>query len=218
MHIPDGIISGEVITAGFVVSSALLALSLKKAKENFGDELVPVMGMLAAFIFAGQMLNFPIGGGVSGHFTGAALAAIILGPYRGFLVMTLVLIVQCFGFADGGVTVLGVNTFNMAAVGCFSGYLIFRLVFKAMERHDKSAVIAGAAAAWISVVTAAVMVGIELWLSGKASLQTVIPMLALPYAIIGLVESLVTSAAIAMLMKHRHDLIRGFSISHHPSS
>ncbi len=207
MHIPDGILSGEVIISGFVLSGTILAVSLKQAGKGTDDEFIPMMGVLAAFIFAGQILNFPIGGGVSGHFTGAALAALLLGPLRGFLVMTLVLIVQCLGFADGGVTALGVNTLNMAVAGCFAGYFGFMVIQRISGGSDKSMIIAAGAGAWISVMAAALLVAVELWLSGKASLMTAAVMLAGPYAIIGIVESVVTAAAVTVMIKHRRDLI-----------
>lgn len=207
MHIPDGILSGEVIAAGFIVSAAVMAVTLKQDKRGAGDEFIPLMGVLAAFIFAGQMLNFPLGGGVSGHFTGAALAALMLGPWRGFLVMTLVLIVQCFGFADGGITALGVNVLNMAVTGCFAGYYSFKIIHKISTGSGKSMLIASGVAAWISVMAAALLVAVELWLSGRASLITASIMLAGPYAVIGIVESLVTSAALMMMVKHRPDLV-----------
>ena len=122
MHIPDGFISAPVATAGIVVAAGCIAYAVKATNEKMGEKQIPLMGVLAAFIFAAQMLNFPIAGGTSGHLIGAALAAILLGPWAGILIMTCVLAVQCLVFQDGGLFALGVNIFNMGIVASFVGY------------------------------------------------------------------------------------------------
>ena len=118
MHIPDGFVSAPVAVGGYVASGVGVGWALRKLGRQLDDRMVPVIGMMTAFIFAAQMLNFPIGGGTSGHFMGGALAVFVLGPAAGLLSLMLVLVLQCLLFADGGVTALGANVFNMAVIGC----------------------------------------------------------------------------------------------------
>ncbi len=117
MHIPDGFLSPEVAGATAVVSTAAVGYGLKKANATIDERRVPLLGVTGAFIFAAQMLNFPVAGGTSGHFLGAALAVILLGPWLACLTMAVVLGLQAFVFADGGITALGANVLNMGVIG-----------------------------------------------------------------------------------------------------
>src|SRR5688500_579771 len=117
MHIPDGFLSNEVALACAVPAIAAVGYGLRRAEVDLDDRRVPLLGVTAAFVFAAQMLNFPVAGGTSGHFLGAALAAVLLGPWLAGLVLAVVLGVQAFVFADGGITALGANVLNMGALG-----------------------------------------------------------------------------------------------------
>ena len=117
LHIPDGFLSGPVAVIAFVPTVAAIAVALRVAETELDDARVPLLGVVGAFIFAAQMLNFPIAGGASGHFLGATLAAVLLGPWLASLVMAVVLAIQAFGFADGGILALGANVLNM---GCWA--------------------------------------------------------------------------------------------------
>ena len=117
MHIPDGFLSNEVALACAVPAAAAVAYGLRRAERELDDRRAPLLGVTAAFVFAAQMLNFPVAGGTSGHFLGAALAAVLLGPWLAGVVLAVVLVVQAFVFADGGVTALGANILNMGVIG-----------------------------------------------------------------------------------------------------
>ena len=117
MHIPDGFLSNEVAIACAIPAVAAVGYGLRRAEVDLDDRRVPLLGVTAAFVFAAQMLNFPVAGGTSGHFLGAALAAVLLGPWLACLVLAVVLAVQAFVFADGGITALGANVFNMGVIG-----------------------------------------------------------------------------------------------------
>ena len=127
MHIPDGFLDLQVAGLFYVLSIAVVGYSLYKARETLNEKMVPLVGVVAAAIFAAQMLNWPIPGGTSAHFVGGALAGILLGPYVGCLAMAVVLTVQCLAFGDGGITALGANIWNMGIVDVFAGYAIYKL-------------------------------------------------------------------------------------------
>jgi cobalt/nickel transport system permease protein len=165
------------------------------------------MGVLAAFIFAAQMLNFPIAGGTSGHLIGATLAAIFLGPWAGVLIMTCVLAVQCLVFQNGGLFALGVNIFNMGIVASFIGYYVYRggaLLFGGQRRGK---LIGGGLAAWFSVVTASIACVFELAISGTVPLGVALPAMAGVHALIGVGEGLITAAVLSLVLAARADLL-----------
>jgi cobalt/nickel transport system permease protein len=184
MHIPDGFISAPVAAVGCVVAGGSVAYAVKATKKKMGEKQIPLMGVLAAFIFAAQMLNFPIAGGTSGHFVGAALAAILLGPWRGILIMTCVLVVQCLIFQDGGL-------FALALFG----------------EGRKRKLIGGGLAAWFSVVIASVACAFELAISGTVPLKIALPVMAGIHALIGIGEGLITAAVLNLIMATRADLL-----------
>src|SRR3990172_7730516 len=132
MHIPDGFIDGKTAGATTALSLAGVGLALRRVKRELPPRKVPLLGLAAAFLFAAQMLNFPVAAGTSGHLIGGVLVAALLGPSAAVVVVTTVLIVQCFLFADGGVSALGANVFNMALLGAVGGYAIYRLVRRAV--------------------------------------------------------------------------------------
>ncbi len=155
MHIPDGFIDGPTSVAGGAVAVAGLAVCLKKASQTMEDRQIPLAGLTAAFVFAVQMLNFPVASGTSGHLLGGVLAAVLVGPWVGTLCVSVVLTVQCLLFADGGVSALGLNIINMAMVGAFGGYAIFLVVKKVLPRTKGGVTVASGIAAGLAPPLAA---------------------------------------------------------------
>lgn len=204
MHIPDGFLSSEIWILIWIVSGIVVLFALRKVKGKLKEKAVPLMGLLAAFIFAAQMLNIPIGAGTSGHLLGGVLAAVLLGPFAASIVMVAVFIVQAIFFQDGGITALGANIFNMGLIGTILGYYIFKTGHRLTGN-----VLAGAGiGAWFSVVLAASATAIELVLSGTADLGIVLPAMAGIHAVIGLVEAGITVAVLAYVLKARPDLMK----------
>jgi len=210
MHIPDGFLSHGLNAATFVVSAGACAYGVKKVNQKFGEKEVPLMGVTAAFVFAAQMLNFPVAGGTSGHFLGAVFSSVLLGPWAALIIMTLVLVVQCLGFADGGLTALGSNIFNMGVVGALGGYTIFWFLYRLSGRSQKGFFVALAVASWFSVVLGAAAAALELALSGTSPLVIALPAMAGIHAIIGVGESIITTTAVSLILKTRPDLVSCF--------
>ncbi len=169
---------------------------------------MPLMGVLAAFIFAAQMLNFPIAGGTSGHLIGAALAAILLGPWAAVLIMSCVLIAQCLIFQDGGLLALGANIFNMGIVASFSSYYLYRLVTRLAGDSRNGKLAGGSVGAWVSVFLAATFCAIELAVSGASPMRVVLPAMAGLHALIGIGEGLITGVVLSLLLATRADLLQ----------
>ncbi|MCX5801460.1 MAG: energy-coupling factor ABC transporter permease [Candidatus Eisenbacteria bacterium] len=206
MHIPDGFLEAKVWVPAWVLAAGAMGLCSRKAGRALGDKKIPVMGVTAAFIFAAQMLNFPIAGGTSGHLLGGAIAATLLGPYAGFMVITVVLTVQCLVFQDGGLTTLGANIMNMAFVGTTCVYPIIRVSSSVMRR--RAGVVLGASlAAWVSVVAASFGCSLELALSGRAPIAVVVPAMVGVHSVIGIGEALITGFFVGFLLKTRPDLV-----------
>lgn len=208
MHIPDGFLAPTVWGSLWIASSAGIGWAIKKTKELLKDKTIPLMGVMSAFIFAAQMLNFPVMGGTSGHLLGGVLAAVLLGPYAGVIVLTCVLIVQCLVFQDGGLTALGANIFNMAIIGTMGGYFVYALIRRAIGKAG-GILIATAIAAWFSVVLASSFCAVELAISGTSPLKIVLPAMAAVHAIIGVGEAVITVLVVSFVLKVRPDLIYG---------
>ncbi|NMB60148.1 MAG: cobalamin biosynthesis protein CbiM [Chloroflexi bacterium] len=207
MHIPDGFLSILVSIVMWIVSLVLIGLALKNVKNELGDREVPLMGVLAAAIFAGQMLNFSVTGGTSGHLLGAAIASILIGPWAAVLVMTSVVAVQALFFQDGGILVLGANIFNMAIVGVFVSYAMFNLMQKALKKYSWGFFVSGFIAAWMSIFMASLACALELALSGTSPANIAIPAMGGIHALIGIGEGLITVGALAFLFITRRDLV-----------
>ncbi len=204
LHIPDGFLSLVVSLICWALTAVTLAMAVSRTNKALGEKQVPLMGIMAAFIFAAQMINFPVAGGTSGHLLGGALAAIVLGPWAGMLVMTAVIAVQALLFQDGGLLVMGANILNMGLITALIGYGLYRGVSKS-SRRTKLAV--AGFAAWLSVMAGALATALQLWLSGTSNLQTgVIAMLGV-HALIGVGEALITVAALAFIFQTRPDLL-----------
>lgn len=209
MHIPDGFISGPVNAAGGLAAAAAVGVSAWRASREVQQrpQVVPLLATTGAFVFAAQMLNFPIGGGTSGHFMGGALVAALLGPWSACLVMALVLAIQCFGFADGGLTALGTNIFNMGIVGGLGAYIILRGVRKMLPAGRAGYLASVATAAWLSIVLAATACALQLAVSGSSPLGVVLPAMAGTHAVIGIGEALISIAVVSAVMAARPDIL-----------
>jgi len=204
LHIPDGFLSIIISVLCWVISGATLALAISRTNKSLGERQVPLMGVMAAFIFAAQMINFPVAGGTSGHLLGGALAAIVLGPWAAMLVMTAVIAVQGLLFQDGGLVVMGANILNMGLLTSAVGYGLYRSVLGGNQRTKLA--VAGLAA-WLSVMAGALSTSLQLWLSGTTNLKIVIPSMLGVHALIGLGEMFITVAALAFIIRTRPDLL-----------
>ena len=208
MHIPDGFLNVGTVATTFVVSAGGVGNAVRVANKKLGERHVPLMGILAAFIFAAQMLNFPVVGGTSGHLIGAALAAILLGPWAAVLIMSCVLIAQSLIFQDGGLLALGANIFNMGIVAGFSGYYLYHLFTSMLGENRRSQLIGGFVGAWGSVFLASIVCAIELAVSGTSPIQVALPAMAGIHAMIGIGEGLITGAVLSLVLATRADLLQ----------
>lgn len=206
MHSPDGFLSAAMAALMWVVTIAVIAIAVKRTNEAFDERAIPLMGVMAAFVFAAQMFNFQVIGGTSGHLLGGVLAAVMLGPWAGTLVMASVVAVQGLVFQDGGLVVMGANIFNMGIVGTLGGYAVYRLVAAALGGGARVRLPAVAIAAWVSVVAGAAVMAIELGLSGTTDLVVALTAMVGIHVLIGIGEALVTVAAVAFVQVTRPDL------------
>lgn len=207
MHIPDGFLSVPVSVVGWATSIVLIGFALRQTRGLTGERQIPLMGILAAFIFAAQMINFPVAGGTSGHLIGGALAAVLLGPWAAVLVMTSVVAVQALIFQDGGLLALGFNLFNMAVVSPFVAYGVYSLRRNITGDSRPQQIIRISAAAWLSVVAASAACAVQLALSGTAAIEIVLPAMVGVHVLIGIGEALITAAAWSFIRQTRPDLL-----------
>jgi cobalt/nickel transport system permease protein len=204
LHIPDGFLNLPISLLCWAITAALVGLAVRRTQGLLGERQVPLMGVMAAFIFAAQMINFPVAGGTSGHLLGGALAAITLGPWAAMLVMASVVGVQALLFQDGGLLVMGANILNMGLLTALLGYGLYRGV--SGQRRQLRLGAAGVAA-WLSVMAGALATSLQLWLSGTTQLEIVIPAMLGVHALIGLGEAVITVAALSFILKTRPDLL-----------
>ncbi len=207
MHIPDGFLSVPVSIVFWLISIVLIGIALKKTSQSLGERQVPLMGVLAAAIFAGQMLNFSVTGGTSGHLLGAALATLLLGPWAAVLVMTSVVAVQALIFQDGGILALGANLFNMAIVGVFVSYAIITLLIKLFKDKSWGLFVTAFVAAWGSIFIASLSAALQLAISGTSPANIAVPAMAAVHALIGIGEGIITTGAVAFIFAARKDLL-----------
>jgi cobalt/nickel transport system permease protein len=198
LHIPDGFLSIGVSAASWLLILGVMAYALRATRRTLDERLIPLAGIMGAFIFAAQMINFPVAGGTSGHFIGAALAFIILGPWLGLLTMTAVVALQALLFQDGGLVVMGANILIMGLVPGFVGYQIYRLGKGRGRRVETGTT---GAAAWLSIMAAALVTTLLLAFSGTTSLAVALPAMLGVHALIGIGEALITVAALAFLLR-----------------
>ena len=209
LHAPDGFFSLPISIAGYVLAAVFIAIAVHRTRGELNERLVPMMGVMAAFIFAAQMINFPVAGGTSGHLVGGALAAIILGPWAAIIVMTAVVGLQALLFQDGGLVVLGVNLMMMSIVSSLSGYGIYYLARRITGEASKATLFAGGfVSAWVSVMVAAVVAAFALAFSGTSPLSLALPALAGVHALIGIGEGLITVFALSFIKAARPQLLQ----------
>ncbi len=208
LHAPDGFFSVPVALAMWAVAIVVIAIAVRRVGEDFDVRAIPLMGVTAAFIFAAQMINFPVLGGTSGHLLGAVLAAILLGPWAGTLVMASVIAVQSLVFQDGGLLAMGANIVNMGLVGTIGGYAIYRAVVRVLGGEARGRLPAAAVAAWSAVMLGAAATSFELALSGTTTLAVVLPAMLGTHAVIGIGEALITVGALALIQNARPDLLQ----------
>lgn len=210
LHIPDGFLNLVISLIFWALTAAAVGMAISKTNKALGEKQVPLMGIMAAFIFAAQMLNFPVAGGTSGHFLGGALAAIVLGPWAAILVMTAVIGLQALLFQDGGLLVMGANIFNMGVLTAMIGFGLYRSVLNA---NKTTRLVVAGAAAWLSTMASALITALQLWLSGTSQLQVVIPAMLGVHALIGIGEAIITVAALGFILQARPNLLDSQSVA-----
>jgi cobalt/nickel transport system permease protein len=204
LHIPDGFLDLPISLLCWAATVLLLGLAARRVQAELDERQVPLMGVMAAFIFAAQMINFPVAGGTSGHLLGGVLAAITLGPWAAMLVMASVVGVQALLFQDGGLVVMGANILNMGLLTALIGYGLYR---PALGLPLGARLAVAGVAAWLAVMAGALATALELWLSGTARLDVVVPAMLAVHALIGLGEAAITVAALAFIQRTRPDLV-----------
>jgi cobalt/nickel transport system permease protein len=207
MHIPDGFLSTPVSIVLWIVAILGVGYALLRVGRDLDERKVPLMGVMAAAIFAGQMLNFSVTGGTSGHLLGAALAAVVLGPWAAVLVMTCVVSTQALLFQDGGLLALGGNIVNMALVGVAVGYAVYLTARKLTGETRGGTLLSGFIAGWFSIVIAAFFCALQLAASGTSAANIAVPTMGAIHALIGVGEGLITAGALALLYAARRDLL-----------
>jgi cobalt/nickel transport system permease protein len=207
MHAADRFLSVPVSLVFWAISAAVVAIAVRRTNRTLDERSIPLMGVMAAFIFAAQMFNFQVVGGTSGHLLGGVLAAILLGPWAGTLVMACVVAVQALVFSDGGLVVMGANIFNMGIVGTLAGYGVYRLLCSVLGGEDRGRIPAAAIAGWLSVVMGAFMMSVQLIVSGTSPAELVLPTMLGVHAVIGIGEALITAAAVGFIAVTRRDLL-----------
>lgn len=210
LHIPDGFLSFIVSAVCWAISVLVLSVAISRTNKSLGEKQVPLMGVMAAFIFAAQMINFPVAGGTSGHLLGGTLAAIMLGPWAAMVVMTAVIAVQSLLFQDGGLLVMGANILNMGLITVVIGYGLYRAVF---GRSRRVKLVVAGFAAWLSVMAGALATALELWVSGTSNLQTVTLAMLGVHTLIGIGEALITIAALSFILQTRPGLVGEGSVA-----
>jgi cobalt/nickel transport system permease protein len=211
MHAPDGFLEPTVAAATALASLAIVGWSLRRASAELDDRQIPLAGLSAAFVFAAQMFNFPVASGTTGHLLGGALAAILLGPHLGTVVVAVVVVVQALLFADGGLTALGYNVLNMAIVPAFGGWALFWLFRAVLPARSSGVIGAAGLAAGASVVLSAVAFSLE-WLFGASApvpFDTVFAAMVGVHALIGIGEGLLSALVVAAVLAARPDLVAG---------
>jgi cobalt/nickel transport system permease protein len=211
MHMPDGYINVATAVGGAAVAAGGIWASLKETGQRLAEKQIPMAGLTAAFVFAVQMLNFPVAAGTSGHLLGGALAAILLGPWMGALVVTVVVVVQALLFADGGIVVLGLNVLNMALVTALVGWLVFRALMRVLPKTTGGAIAATMVAGFLAVLGSSIAFVIEYAIGGQggASLSTVFAAMTGVHSLIGIGEGLISGVAVGSVLAVRPDLVTG---------
>jgi cobalt/nickel transport system permease protein len=206
LHAPDGFLTPGIALIMWVVTIAVLAIAVRRTERTLDERAIPLMGVMAAFIFAAQMVNFQVIGGTSGHLLGGVLAAVLLGPWAATLVMACVVAVQALLFQDGGLLVLGANIFNMGVVGTLGGYAVYQVICRLMGGEARARIPAAGIAAWLAVMAGAFTMTVELVASGTTAPELAFPAMLGIHALIGIGEALITMSALAFIGLRRADL------------
>lgn len=211
MHVPDGFLDAPTSVVTGVVAAVGVGVALTKARNELDDRTAPMAGLVAAFVFAGQMVNFPVGAGTSGHLLGGALAAVLVGPWTGVLCIAVVLLVQGLFMADGGITALGTNITLMGLVGVGVGWLVFTAVRRVLPKRMSSVAPAAAVGALLSVPAAATVFTVLFAIGGQAPVETgkVLTAMVGWHLVIGIGEAVVTGLVVASVVAARPDLVYG---------
>ena len=212
MHIPDGFIDIKTSAAFSAAAAIAVGGAVKGARNQLSEQSAPLAGLTAVFIFAVQMLNFPVAAGTSGHLLGAALAMVLVGPYAATLALSVVLIIQAFLFADGGLTALGLNIFNMGVVGVWASFGVFFIVKKLLPKTKSSIVVASFIAALLSVPAAAAGFVLQYAIGANAtfSVSTVLGAMVGTHVLIGIGEAIITALTVSAVLASRSDLVFGW--------
>jgi cobalamin biosynthesis protein CbiM len=212
MHIPDGFIDPQTSAIFAGISAVGVAAALKGARSQLDEKTAPLAGLTAVFIFAVQMLNFPVAAGTSGHLLGAVLAAVLVGPWAATLALTVVLLMQAFLFADGGLTALGLSVFNMSILAVWAGYAIFLLVRKILPKNKASVSAAAFVGALLSVPIAATGFTLQYAMGATAtfSTSTVLSAMVGTHVLIGIGEAIITGLTVSAVLASRSDLVYGW--------
>lgn len=206
MHIPDGLLDPATAIVTSAAGAGAVAYALKRSKEGLDDRRIPVVGVTAAFVFAAQMVTIPIAGGTSAHLLGGAMAGILLGPWIGTLVVSVVYLVQAIGFADGGITALGANILGMGVVGSLGGYYVFKGLTTILPRTRISYLGSVVAASWLSVVAASALVAVFITFGGPLPLAA-FPIMIGVHLLVGVIEAVISTSVIAAVLASRPDLL-----------
>ena len=209
MHIPDGFIDLHTAAVTAVLAGVGIAIALRDVRRRLPSRRVPLIGLAAAFVFAAQMLNFPVAAGTSGHLIGAVLVCVLLGPAAAVIVMTTVLVLQCLMFADGGVTALGANVLNLGVIAPTVGYAVYTAVRRIGPRGLRTLLLAAGFAAWCSTLAAALACAVQLAASGTVPLNLALPAMSGVHMLIGLGEAVITMLVVAVIARARPELIDG---------
>ncbi|GAA5105437.1 hypothetical protein GCM10023339_01310 [Alloalcanivorax gelatiniphagus] len=211
MHVPDGFLDAPTSLVTAAVATAAIAVALRGARRELDDRIAPLAGLVATFVFATQMINFPVAGGTSGHLMGGALAAVLVGPYAALLCLTVVLVVQSLLFADGGITALGSNILLMGIVTVVAGYAVFRAAQLVLPRRT-SMVAPAAALGGLASVVASAATFVVLYAVGGAvpiPIDTLLTAMVGVHVVIGLGEAAITFLVVASIVSVRPDLVHG---------
>lgn len=207
MHAADRFLTVPVSIVFWIITAAVVAIAVRRTNRNLDERAVPLMGVMAAFIFAAQMFNFQVAGGTSGHLLGGVLAAVLLGPWAATLVMACVIAVQGLVFSDGGLVVMGANIFNMGVIGTLGGYALYRALAGLLGGEQRGRIPAAAIAGWASVVLGSISMSLQLIVSGTSPAEVVLPAMVGIHVVIGIGEALVTAAALGFIAATRADLL-----------
>jgi cobalt/nickel transport system permease protein len=207
LHIPDGFLNIKVALVGWILASLIIAIAIRQTRNQLGERQIPLMGVMAAFIFASQAINFPVAAGTSGHLLGGALAAITLGPWAATLLMTAVIVTQGLLFQDGGLLVMGWNILNMGVFTAFAGYAGYALMQRLFDGNERTRLPSAFVGAWFSMQVGAIATAFELALSGTSPLNIALPAMAAVHAIIGIGEGFITAGAVALLQTIRPEVL-----------